>query len=116
MAPYYGTKVVTFHNSWPNFAKRFKLDVTGSIEPKPGIPPTPSHTLEIINLIQAQKIPLILVEPYFDTKTPKYIATKTGAAVLTLYPSVGGIPEIDDYFALFDFNVDALVTALAGRS
>ena len=42
MAPYYGAKVVTFHNSWPNFVKRFKLDVKGHIEPKPGIPPTPS--------------------------------------------------------------------------
>src|SRR6185295_2645194 len=62
MAPYAGAKVVTFHNSWPNFAKHFKLNVVGHIEPKPGIPPSPTHTLEIINLIQAQKVPVILVE------------------------------------------------------
>ncbi len=111
MGPYAGTKVVTFHDSWPNFAKYFKLEIAGHIEPKPGIPPTPSHTLEIINLIQAQKIPVILVEPYFDSKTPKYIAQKTGAAVVTFYPSVGGIPEIKDYFALFDHNIDAFVAA-----
>jgi zinc/manganese transport system substrate-binding protein len=116
MAPYAGTKVITFHNSWPNFVKRFKLDVRGHIEPKPGIPPTPSHTLEIIQLIEDEKIRLILVEPYFDTKTPKYIAGKTGAAVLTLYPSVGGTAEIGDYFALFDANIDALAKALGGRS
>jgi zinc/manganese transport system substrate-binding protein len=116
MAPYYGTKVITFHNSWPNFVKRFKLDVKGHIEPKPGIPPTPSHTLEIVDLMRSEKIPLILVEPYFDTKTPKYIAGKTGAAVLTLYPSVGGTAQITDYFALFDTNIDALVTALGGHA
>jgi len=115
MAPYSGTKVVTFHDSWPNFAKHFKLVVMGHVEPKPGIPPTPSHTLEIINLIQAQKIPLVIVEPYFDLKTPNYIAAKTGAAVLTFYPSVGGIPEIKDYFSHFDHDIDAFVNAMKGK-
>ena len=68
------------------------------VEPKPGIPPSPSHTLEIINLITAQKVPVILVEPYFDLKTPDSSPTKTGAVVVTFYPSVGGVPEIEDYF------------------
>jgi zinc/manganese transport system substrate-binding protein len=114
MAPYAGTKIVTFHDSWPNFAKHFKLAIAGHVEPKPGIPPTPSHTLEIINLIKAQKIPLIIVEPYFDTKTPKAIAAQTGATVLTLYPSVGGVPEIKDYFSLFDYDINAIVGAMKG--
>jgi len=113
LAPYAGTKVVTFHDSWPNFAKHFKLQIVGHVEPKPGIPPSPTHTLEIINLIGAQKIPMILVEPYFDLKTPKYIAEKTGAAVVTLYPSVGGTPAIKDYFALFDVDTDAVVAGMA---
>jgi zinc/manganese transport system substrate-binding protein len=112
MAPYAGAKIVTFHDSWPNFAKHFKLVVAGHVEPKPGIPPTPSHTLEIVNLIMSEKIKAILVEPYFDMKTPKYVAEKTGATVVQAYPSVGGIPEIKDYFSLFDTNLDALVKAL----
>ncbi|MBV8199581.1 MAG: zinc ABC transporter substrate-binding protein [Acidobacteria bacterium] len=112
MAPYAGTRVVTFHESWPNFAKHFKLTIAGTVEPKPGIPPTPSHTLEIINVIQAQKVPVILVEPYFDRKTPNYIAQKTGAKVLVFYPSVGGIPTIKDYFALFDTDIDNFVATM----
>jgi zinc/manganese transport system substrate-binding protein len=114
MAPFAGAEIVTFHNSWPNFAKHFDLNVAGQIEPKPGIPPSPTHTLEIINLITKDKIKAILVEPYFDTKTPKYIADKTGATVLVFYPSVGGTPEIKDYFALFDVDIDMLVKALGG--
>jgi zinc/manganese transport system substrate-binding protein len=114
MAPYAGAKVVTFHNSWPNFAKHFKLNVVGHIEPKPGIPPSPTHTLEIINLIQAQKVPVILVEPYFDKKTPNYIGGKTGAKVVTLYPSVGGTPAIQDYFSLFDTDINAIIAAVKG--
>ena len=115
MAPYAGTKVVTFHDSWPNFAKHFRLTVAGHVEPKPGIPPTPSHTLEIINLIQTEKIPVILVEPYFDRKTPDAIGAKTGAAVVTFYPSVGGVKEIKDYFSLFDYDLDAFVAAVKGK-
>jgi ABC-type Zn uptake system ZnuABC Zn-binding protein ZnuA len=115
MAPYAGTKVVTFHDSWPNFAKRFKLQVVGHVEPKPGIPPSPTHTLEIINLITSQKVPAILVEPYFDLKTPKYIAGTTGSAVVTLYPSVGGTEKIGDYFALFDADTDAIAAAMKGK-
>jgi ABC-type Zn uptake system ZnuABC Zn-binding protein ZnuA len=115
MAPYAGTKIVTFHDSWPNFAKRFRLVIAGHVEPKPGIPPSPTHTLEIINLIKTEKIPVILVEPYFDRKTPDYIARQTGATVVTFYPSVGGIPQIKDYFALFDYDIDALANALKGK-
>ena len=115
MAPYAGTKIVTFHDSWPNFAKHFKLEIVGHVEPKPGIPPTPSHTLEIINLIKAQKIPVILVEPYFDLKTPKFIGAQTGAAVVTFYPSVGGVPAIKDYFSLFDYDLNAFVNAMKGK-
>jgi zinc/manganese transport system substrate-binding protein len=116
MGPYAGTKIVTFHDSWPNFARRYGLNIVGHIEPKPGIPPSPTHTLEIINLIATDKIPLILVEPYFDLKTPKFIAGKTGATVLSFYPSVGGVPEIKDYFALFDYNIGAFVTAMKGKA
>lgn len=115
MAPYAGTKIVTFHDSWPNFAKAFKLNIVGQVEPKPGIPPSPTHTLEIVNLIQAQKVPAILVEPYFDKKTPNYIAGKTGAAVVTFFPSVGGTPAITDYFSLFDANINAFIAAVKGK-
>lgn len=116
MAPYSGSRLVAFHDSWPNFARRYGLNIVGHIEPKPGIPPSPAHTLEIINLIMSEKIPVILVEPYFDLKTPKYIGEKTGAVVLSFYPSVGGLPEIKDYFALFDHNIDAFVAAMKGKA
>ena len=111
----YQVTVVTFHDSWPNFAKAFKLNIVGHVEPKPGIPPSPSHTLDIINLIQSQKVPVILVEPYFDKKTPNYIADKTGAAVVTLFPSVGGTDAIKDYFSLFDMDIDAFIAGMKGK-
>ncbi len=112
MAPYRGAKIVTYHPSWPNFARHFGLQIAGTVEPKPGIPPSPSHTLEIINLIKEQKIKVILMEPYFDRKTPDFIAEKTGAKVVVMYPSVGGKAGLDDYFKLFDYDLNELVKAL----
>jgi ABC-type Zn uptake system ZnuABC Zn-binding protein ZnuA len=112
MAPYKGVKVVTYHRSFPNFAERFGLDVVGYVEPRPGIPPTPQHTLDLINEMKRQNIKLVLVEPYFDLKTPNAIGRETGAQVLVMPPSVGGIKEITDYFKLFDYDINLLVTAI----
>src|SRR5213594_2749267 len=82
MKPYKGTKVVTYHRSWPNFAEHFGLEVIGYVEPKPGIPPSPSHTIDVIKAMKRQNVKIILVEPYFDLKTPDSIARETGAKVL----------------------------------
>lgn len=112
LAPFRGTKVVTYHNSWPNFMRRYGLNVVGFVEPKPGVPPSPSHTYELINLMKQQKVKALLIEPYFDMKTPQSIADRSGAKLLVLYPSVGAKPELDDYFKLFDRNVAELVKVL----
>jgi ABC-type Zn uptake system ZnuABC Zn-binding protein ZnuA len=113
MAPYKGRKVVTYHRSWPNFCERFGLVVVDYVEPRPGIPPTPSHTLELINTMLRDKIKLILVEPYFDLRTPNSIASATGGQALVLMPSVGGVKEITDYFHLFDYDINLLVSAFS---
>jgi zinc/manganese transport system substrate-binding protein len=112
MAPYKGLKVVTYHRSWPNFVERFGLDVIGYVEPRPGIPPSPSHTFALIGEIRRQGVKLLLVEPYFDLKTPNMIARETGAKVVVLPPSVGGEKEITDYLKLFDYDLGLLVAAI----
>jgi ABC-type Zn uptake system ZnuABC Zn-binding protein ZnuA len=113
MAPYKGAKIVTYHRSWPNFAERFKLDVVGYIEPKPGIPPSPGHTLEVMQEMKRDNVKVIAVEPYFDLKTPNAIARDTGAKVLVLSPSVGGVKEASSYIALFDYDIGLITSALS---
>jgi zinc/manganese transport system substrate-binding protein len=111
MAPYRGRKVVTYHRSWPNFAKHFNLDVIGYIEPRPGIPPTPSHTIELVNQMKREGVKIELIEPYFDLKTPNSIASMVNGKVVVMMPSVGGKPEITDYFKLFDYDIALLTKA-----
>jgi zinc/manganese transport system substrate-binding protein len=112
MASLKGMKIVTYHRSWPNFAEHFRLDVMGYVEPRPGIPPSPSHTLDLIQEIKRQGVKLILVEPYFDLKTPDAISRETGAKVLVMAPSVGGEKEITDYFKLFDYDIKLITAAM----
>ena len=112
MLPYRGTRVVTYHRSWPNFCERFGLDVIGYVEPKPGIPPSPAHTIQLMATMKREGVKLLLVEPYFDEKTPNSIGRETGVPVLVLPPSVGGEKQITDYIALFDHAVGAVVDAL----
>ena len=109
MAPYKGAKIVTYHRSWANFIDHFGLNVVGYVEPKPGIPPTPAHTVELIREMRAQQIKITLVEPYFDVKTPEAIARETGGVVLVLPPSVQGVPQVKDYIGLFDYDVAQLL-------
>jgi ABC-type Zn uptake system ZnuABC Zn-binding protein ZnuA len=111
MKPYAGRKVVTYHRSWPNFAEHFGLNVVGYVEPRPGIPPSPQHTVELIGQMKRDGVKIIMVEPYFDLKTPNSIARETGGQVVVLMPSVGGEKEITDYFKLFDYDIAKLKKA-----
>jgi ABC-type Zn uptake system ZnuABC Zn-binding protein ZnuA len=117
MVPYRGVRIVTYHRTWSNFVERFGLEVVGYVEPRPGIPPSPNHTLELVRVMQEQQVPIIFVEPYFDVRLPEAIARQVGAHVLVMPPGVGGAREASDYFALFDYNLNLLVSTLrkAGR-
>jgi ABC-type Zn uptake system ZnuABC Zn-binding protein ZnuA len=113
MVPFKGRKLVTYHRSWPNLMERFGLQVIGYVEPKPGIPPTPSHTLTLIAEMKAQGVTVIVVEPYFEKRTPQSIANQVGGKVVELAPSVGGTPQAKDYITLFDYNLAQLAAAFS---
>ena len=111
-APLRGLPVVTYHNSWVNFARRFGLEVIDFVEPRPGVPPSPAHIRALIEKMRSRKVPLILIETYWDVKVPMRIAEETGAALAVLPASVGGRPHIHSYFDLFDHNLRELRRAL----
>ena len=87
-------------------------DVIGYVEPKPGIPPSPGHTLELMREMKRQNVKIIAVEPYFDLKTPNAVARDTGATVLVSSPSVGGVKEASTYIGVFDYNINLPVSAI----
>jgi len=113
LAPYRGTKIVTYHKSWDYFAQRFGLDIIGTMEPKPGVAPSPAHLAQLITLMQAQHCKLLIKEPFYPENLTSIVAEKTGATVLVLPDSPGGAAATDDYFALLDYDVRHVAAALA---
>ncbi|MBI5836430.1 MAG: zinc ABC transporter substrate-binding protein [Candidatus Eisenbacteria bacterium] len=107
-----GMKVVTYHRSWPYFAQAFGLQVVDFVEPKPGIPPTANHVVDLTRRIRAEGVKLILVERYFDPRLAEKIAGETGAKVVLMPSSVGGDREASDFFKLFDREISLLSQAL----
>jgi ABC-type Zn uptake system ZnuABC Zn-binding protein ZnuA len=82
------------------------------MEPKPGVPPSPSHLAGLILEMKRTGASVIVMEPFYDKKTAAFVASKTGAKVLILPPSVGGIKGLDDYVALMKYDVEQLAAAL----
>lgn len=112
--PLKGLKLVTYHNSWVYFAKRFDMELFGNIEPKPGIPPSPAHLEKLISLMKSEGAKIIMAESFYPLKGPKMVAAKTGAKLIVVPSSVGGLPEIQSYFAVFDCVLTRLLEAQAG--
>jgi len=112
MKPYRGTRVVTYHRSFDYFLDHFGMVLAGTIEPKPGVEPSPAHLDRLIPRMKQEGVKLVIVEPFRPRKTPEYVAEAGGARLLILPEKVGGGEKIIDYFALFDYNVARIVAAL----
>jgi len=112
MLPFKGQHVAAYHDSWPYFGHRFGLEIDIFLEPKPGIPPSPSHLAEVITQMKAQKIKAIIVEPYHDRKIAERVASATGAQVVDFAQYPGALPGTDTYVKLIDALVSRLAAAL----
>ena len=115
LAPLKAMPIVAYHNSWPYFARRFRLDFVGFIETKPGVPPSPSHLAGIVKTMRERGVRIVVREPQEPERDVAFVASKTGALIVKLAASVGAQPQAVDYISLFDANVEALTLAVAKR-
>jgi len=107
-----GKPVVAWHTSWRYFAEYNGMNIVGFMEPKPGVPPSPSHLAGLIQTMKQTGAKVIVMEPFYDRKTADLVARQTGAQVLVLPPSVGGTKGIDDYIQLMTYDLTQLAHAL----
>jgi zinc/manganese transport system substrate-binding protein len=115
MAPFKGQQVVSYHNSWIYFARRFGLNMDTFLEPKPGVPPTPAHLAEVIGRMKQEKTRVVFSEPFLNRRTAEKVAGDTGAALLDVTQFPGGVKGTEGgYLQLLDYLVNSLAKALAG--
>ena len=110
--PLRGVKAFEFHKVWAYFARAFGIQLVGTIEERPGIPPGPQHVIQVTDKIKAEKVPLILVDNFYDPSLPNRIAQQTGAKVVLLPNQVEGEPRVKNYFDLVDHVISKTTTAL----
>jgi ABC-type Zn uptake system ZnuABC Zn-binding protein ZnuA len=115
LAPLRSMPLIAYHNSWPYFARRFRLDFADFLEIKPGVPSTPSHLAGILETMRTRGVRIVVREPHEPERDVAFVAAKTGASVVVLAASVGALPGTGDYLALFDTDVAALVNAANAR-
>jgi len=111
MEPFKGRRIAIYHRSWPYFVDRFGLVIACELEPKPGIPPSPAHLKEVIDIMKRDKVNVILMEVFYDEKPAQFVAGQTGAKVIVVPNSVGGTKEANDYIGLMDTIVNKLAEA-----
>ena len=107
-----GKPVVAWHTSWRYFAEYNGMNIVAFMEPKPGVPPSPSHLVEVINAMKRTGAKVIVMEPFYDRKVADLVARQTNAKVLILPPSVGGVQGINDYVSLMKYDMDQLASTL----
>lgn len=108
MEPLRGTKIITYHKTYDYFTERFGLVLTGQIEPKPGIEPSPTHIKELVKRLKDTGVKLVVIEPNRATRTPEYVAGAIGAKLAVAPALVGGHPKAGDYFSYFDHVIGEL--------
>lgn len=115
MAPYAGARIVTYHRDFVYFAERFKLKIAESLEPKPGIAPSPAHLARVIETIRADDVKVIVVQPYQNRRTAETVARQAGATVVYASQQPGAAKNTDTYVALMDSIVRTVAAALGGK-
>ena len=116
LAPHRAARLIAYHNTWPYFARRFRLNVVDVIEIKEGVAPSPARLASLAAIMREQKIRVIVHEPFEPEEASQLLARRTGAQVVKLAPSVGTLPDANSYLALFDYNVGTLAQALSAAS
>ena len=107
-----GTKVATYHKSWSYVSQWLGLEEIGYVEPKPGIPPDPSHLARLISVMKEDRARLLLVEDFYNKSVAQLVAEKAGAKLLTLPTDVGSTAEIKDWFTLVQKVLEELSRAV----
>ena len=115
MLPLRNSSIVTYHKNWVYFVKLFGLEEAGTIEPKPGIPPSPKHVASLVELMRARKLQVILAANYFDEQKIRTVANRVDAKAVIVPLYVGGKAGVDDYFQLVDYWINGLIAAYSEK-
>lgn len=113
--PYSGLKVAVFHREASYLAQRLHLNVTASIEEKPGVPPSASYLKQVVDQLRRENVKLILIAPFNNRSYADAVAREINGRVVVLPISVGSMRGADTYESTFELSVDLLIAAARAK-
>lgn len=116
MEPYKGASIVPFHKNFIYFATRFGLNLFSTVEPKPGIPPSPHYINDLAESMKKAGVKVVVYQPYYNADASNEVAKRAGGVAIQVPTEAGGVPGTDDVFSKFDFMVNSISGALSGKS
>jgi ABC-type Zn uptake system ZnuABC Zn-binding protein ZnuA len=116
LEPYKGALVVPYHKNFVYFAERFGLKLFGTVEPKPGIPPSPHYISDLAERMKKEGVKVVLYQPYYNADASNQVAKLVGGVAVEVPTEVGGVPGTDDVFSKFDVMVSSIAGALSGKT
>ena len=116
MAPYQGAPVVTYHKNFVYFANRFGLKQFGTVEPKPGIPPSPKYLSDLADRMKTEGVKVVLYQAYYNPDPCNQLAKRAGGVAVKVATECGGVPGTDDVFSKFEALVSSITGALSGKA
>lgn len=105
-------RFIAHHPAWPYFARRFGLQIVGTIQPQSGSEPSALHLHGLIATIKKDRIKVVVSEIQLSQKIPELLAKETGARVVVLTTLPGGLPHTETYLDMLRYNVLQLANAL----
>jgi ABC-type Zn uptake system ZnuABC Zn-binding protein ZnuA len=114
-APLKGKKLVSYHPDLIYFVERFGMESFGTIEPRPGISPSPAHIADLKERMRKERVDIVVRERHYPGGLAESLAQETGAKLVELPAMTGGVPEAKDYISFIDYNVRTMVRAATAR-
>ena len=110
-AVFRGGHMVCYHKEWDYFSRAFDVTCDDYVEPKPGIPPTPGHVADVIELMKRRHLHVLFSTNYFDRNQVMSVADRTSATAVIVPSNTHGAPGVETYEQLVDLWVEELASA-----
>ncbi|HEX5136496.1 MAG TPA: metal ABC transporter substrate-binding protein [Planctomycetota bacterium] len=112
--PYKGAPIISYHDDMPYLAARLGLEVAGTIESRPGVPPTASHLKDLREVAKGRGVRVVLYEVFEPEAPVQAFCGETGARAVLVAHQPGAFEDAPDLLAMYRRNADAILAALKG--
>ena len=109
--PLQGIEVIAYHSAFKYLFEFVGIEQVGDLEPKPGLPPTSTHLLSVLDTVKQQQVKLVVYTTYQDEKAANWLQSKTDIVSLQLPYTVGGNEQTVDLFSMMEQHIAMLLMA-----